>query len=173
MELDVNHNTNLSTLPNNDMENFAKELSENLEMKDLLIYTLPTDNGEFTNENLIKLEEKYNEIIKEFAKENNMDKIYLVMETNKNYNVVREYDAELDKITDWQLTHEELPPNCKEGLVLIKENKEYLIDKELTQNLCYKMKEYETNLLNEQQKYLKKMRNSGGLYYVKNIERRL
>lgn len=35
------------------------------------------------------------------------------------------------------------------------------------------MKEYETNLLNEQQKYLKKMRKNGELYYVKTVEWRL
>lgn len=77
---------------NNDVRKFTKELSKSLKVGDLLIYNLPIDNGKFTDENLVKLVEKYKEII----------------------------------------------------------------DKEKTQNVYYQMKEYETNSLNEQQKYLKK-----------------
>ena len=77
---------------NNDVRKFTEELSKSLKVGDLLIYNLPIDNGKFTDENLVKLVEKYKEII----------------------------------------------------------------DKEKTQNVYYQMKEYETNSLNEQQKYLKK-----------------
>lgn len=94
---------------NNDVRKFTEELSKSLEIDNLLIYNLPIDNGKFTDENLVKLEEKYKDII----------------------------------------------------------------DKEKPQNVYYQMKEYETNLLNEQQKYLKKMRKNGELYYVKTVERRL
>ncbi len=92
MELDVNHDMKANKVSNNDVRKFTKELSKSLKVGDLLIYNLPIDNGKFTDENLVKLVEKYKEII----------------------------------------------------------------DKEKTQNVYYQMKEYETNSLNEQQKYLKK-----------------
>ena len=92
MELDVNHDMKANKVSNNDVRKFTKELSKSLKVGDLLIYNLPIDNGKFTDENLVKLVEKYKEII----------------------------------------------------------------DKEKTQNVNYQMKEYETNSLNEQQKYLKK-----------------
>jgi len=92
VELDVNHDMKANKVSNNDVRKFTKELSKSLKVGDLLIYNLPIDNGKFTDENLVKLVEKYKEII----------------------------------------------------------------DKEKTQNVYYQMKEYETNSLNEQQKYLKK-----------------
>lgn len=92
MELDVNHDMKANKVSNNDVRKFTEELSKSLKVGDLLIYNLPIDNGKFTDENLVKLVEKYKEII----------------------------------------------------------------DKEKTQNVYYQMKEYETNSLNEQQKYLKK-----------------
>ena len=48
---------------NNDVRKFTKELSKSLKVGDLLIYNLPIDNGKFTDENLVKLVEKYKEII--------------------------------------------------------------------------------------------------------------
>ena len=173
MDLEMNQNHENSIFSNSETNQFMEELSENLEIGNLLIYNLPIDNGEFTNENLEKIKNYYNEIIQEFAKENNQNEIYSILKINKSYNIIRKYDADLDKITDFQVSTNEIPIDSKEGLILKKINNEFVIDKDMTQNIYYKMKEYETNLLNEQQRYLKKMRKNGELYYVKSVERRL
>ena len=124
MELELNNEVEKSAISNDSaISEFTKELSKTLEIEDLFSYRRPIDNGEFTDENLVKLEEEYKKIIKEFLN-------------------IKEFD-------------------------------EFLIDKEMTQEMYYKMKEYETKLLNEQEKYLKKIRKDGELYYVKKIERRL
>ena len=173
MDLQINQSHENSLLTNIDTKQFIEELSENLEIGNLIIYNLHIDNGEFTNENLEKIKNYYNEIVQEFAKENNQNEIYSILKINKSYNIIRKYDSDLGKITDMQISTAELPIDSKEGLILKKINNEFIIDKDMTQNIYYKMKEYETNLLNEQQKYLKKMRKNGELYYVRSVERRL
>ena len=154
---------------------FTQELSKKLEERDIFVYQRAIDNGEFTNENLEKLEEKYKQIITDFYSIQDIEdsKICEVLEIGKNYNVVREYDKELERIVDVQVSKEELPKDCKIGMILRKDEGEYAIDKDMTQEMYYKMKEYEPELINEQEKYLKKMRKNGELYYVKSIERRL
>ncbi|MCI8621537.1 MAG: hypothetical protein HFJ50_07550 [Clostridia bacterium] len=173
MELDIEHATKENSLFNNDVKKFTEELTESLETEELLIYNLPIDNGKFTNENLEKVEEKYKEILKEFAKTYDMKEIYTVLKAGKSNNIIREYNIEQDKIKDWQIETNKCPVNCKTGTILQKIDNKYIIDKEMTQDAYYQMKEYETNLLNEQQKNLNKIRKNGELYYVKSIERRL
>ena len=170
LELEESRISNDSTI-----SEFTKELSKALEVKDIFVYQKPIDNGKFTDENLIKIEEEYRKVIGSFfdIQELGNSKIYEVLKLGKSYNVVREYDNETKETIELQVSNEELPKECKEGMILSKVNDEYVIDKEMTQEMYYKMKEYETELLNEQQKYLKKMRKNGELYYVKSIERRL
>ena len=173
MKLDIEHATKENSLFNNDVKKFTEELTESLKTEELLIYNLPMDNGKFTNENLEKVEEKYKEIVKEFAETRGIKEIYTVLKVGKSNNIIREYNIEQDKMTDWQIETNKCPINCKVGTILQKVNDNYVIDKEITQSAYYKMKEYETNLLNEQQKNLNKIRKNGELYYVKSIERRL
>ena len=173
MELDIEHATKENSLFNNDVKKFTEELTESLETEELLIYNLPIDNGKFTNENLEKIKEKYKEILKEFAETYDMKEIYTVLKVGKSNNIIREYNVEQDKITEWQIETDKCPVNCKTGTILQKVNDNYIMDKEITQKAYYQMKEYETNLLNEQQKNLKKIRKNGELYYVKSVERRL
>lgn len=173
MDLDVNHDMKANVLSNNDVKKFTEELTKSLEIEDLLIYNLPIDNGKFTNENMEKINRKYEEVLKEFAKTNDNKEIYVVLKVGRSNNIVREYDLELDKVTDWQIEIDKCPVNCRAGTILQKIDDNYIIDKEKTQNVYYQMKEYETNMLNEQQRYLKKMRKNGELYYVKNIDRRM
>ena len=173
LELDIEHTTKASGLFNNDVKKFTEELTESLKTEELLVYNLPIDNGKFTNENLEKVEEKYKEILKEFAKTRGIKEIYTVLKAGKSNNIIREYNIDQDKMTDWQIETNKCPVNCKVGTILQKVNDNYVIDKEITQSAYYKMKEYETNLLNGQQKNLNKIRKNGELYYVKSVERRL
>ena len=176
MELELNNKVEKETVSNDSaISEFTKELSKTLEIEDLFSYRRPIDNGEFTDENLIKLEEEYKKTIKEFLniQEFEDSKIYEALDFGKNYDLIREYDKEREEIINLQIPKGRLPQNCKIGMLLHKENDKFLIDKEITQAMYYKMKEYETKLLNEQEKYLKKMRKDGELYYVKKIERRL
>ena len=175
MELELNNKIEEKDVSNDSIiSEFTQELSKALEVKDIIIYQKPSDNGKFTDENLIKIEEEYKKIINDFFNIQELDnnKIYEVLEIGKNYDVVREYDKETEKTVDIQLPKKELPEDCKVGMILHKED-DYIIDKDMTQEMYYKMKEYETELLNEQEKYFKKMRKSGELYYVKSVERRL
>lgn len=176
MELELNNEVEKGSISNDSaISEFTKELSKTLEIEDLFSYRRPIDNGEFTDENLMKLEEEYKKIVNEFfnIQEFGDSKIYEVLDFGKNYDLIREYDKETEKIINLQVPKGKLPKNCKIGMLLHKENDEFLIDKEMTQEMYYKMKEYETELLNEQQKYFKKMRKNGELYYVKSVERRL
>ena len=173
LELDIEHTTKASGLFNNDVKKFTEELTESLKTEELLVYNLPIDNGKFTNENLEKVEEKYKEILKEFAETRGIKEIYTVLKAGKSNNIIREYNIDQDKMTDWQIETNKCPVNCKVGTILQKVNDNYVIDKEITQSAYYKMKEYETNLLNGQQKNLNKIRKNGELYYVKSVERRL
>ena len=173
LELDIEHSTKASGLFDNEVKKFTEELTESLTTEELLIYNLPIDNGKFTNENLEKIKEKYKEILKEFAETYDMKEIYTVLKVGKSNNIIREYNVEQDKITEWQIETDKCPVNCKTGTILQKVNDNYIMDKEITQKAYYQMKEYETNLLNEQQKNLKKIRKNGELYYVKSVERRL
>ena len=170
LELEENDISN-----DNAISEFTKELSKALETKDIFVYQKPIDNGKFTDENLMKIEQEYKNTVNGFFDIQGLEdsKIYEVVKIGKSYNVVREYDKETEEITALQVSNEELPKECKEGMILKKEDDTYVVDKEMTQEMYYKMKEYETELLNEQQKYLKKMRKNGELYYVKNVERRL
>ncbi len=176
MKLELNTKLEENTLSNESIiSEFTKELSKSLEIKDIFIYKEPIDTGKFTDENLLKIDEEYKRKIKEFLNNQELEsgKIYEVIKLDKSYNVVREYNAKTDKIVDLQVSSDELPKDCKTGMLMQKENNKYVIDKEMTQEMYYKMKEYETELLNEQQKYFKKMRKNGELYYVKSVERRL
>lgn len=176
LELETDNELNEDIISNeNIISEFTQELSKKLEEKDIFVYQRPIDNGEFTNENLEKLEKKYKQIITDFYNIQDIENstICEVLEMGKNYDVVREYDKEMEKIVDMQVSKKELPKDCKIGMILRKEDDEYAIDKDMTQEMYYKMKEYETELTNEQEKYLKKMRKNGELYYVKNVERRL
>ena len=175
MELELNSKIEEHTVSNDSIiSEFTKELSKTLETKDIFVYKKPIDDGEFTDENLVKIEEEYRNTINSFInlQEEANNTIYEVIEIGKNYDLVREYNAKTEEIVDYQLSKGELPKECKKGMILHKEDG-YVIDKEMTQELYYKMKEYETKLFNEQEKYLKKMRKNGELYYVKNVERRL
>ena len=176
MNLELNNEVEKSAISNDSaISEFTKELSKTLEIEDVFSYRKPIDNGEFTDENLMKLEEEYKKAINEFinAQEFGDSKIYEVLDIGRNYDLIREYDKAREEIINLQIPKGKLPQNCKIGMLLHKENDEFLIDKEMTQEMYYKMKEYETKLLNEQEKYLKKMRKDGELYYVKKIERRL
>ena len=176
MDIELNNEVEKGTISNDSaISEFTKELSKTLEIEDLFSYRRPIDNGEFTDENLMKLEEEYKKIVNEFLdiQEFRDSKIYEVLDFGKNYDLIREYDKETEEIINLQVPKGTLPQNYKIGMLLHKENDEFLIDKEMTQEMYYKMKEYETKLLNEQEKYLKKMRKDGELYYVKKIERRL
>lgn len=173
MELDIGHTTKANRLLNNDVKKFTEKLTESLKTEELLRYNLPIDDGKFTNENLEKVEEKYKEILKEFAETNGMKEIYTVLKVGKSNNIIREYNIEQDKTTDWQIETNKCPINCKVGTILQKVNDNYIINEEITQSAYYQMKEYETNLLNEQQKSLNKIRKNGDLYYVKSVEREL
>ncbi len=170
MELNINNEVEEKTLSPTAVLEFTKELSQNVEIEDTLAYNLPTDDGKFTDENLIKINKTYNSIIKDFASTNDAN-IYEVIQLGKNYNIIREYDNENDRIRNLQISCDELPKGYKVGMFLQKTNDEYVLDKDLTKSVYYKMKEYETDLLNEQQKDLKKMRKNGELYYVKSVER--
>ena len=158
LELEINNKIKENTVSNDSIiSEFTKELSKTLEIKDMFIYQKPIDNGEFTDENLMKLEEEYKKVITKFLNIQELDdsKIYEVLKIGKSYNVVREYDSEGKETVDLQISNDELPADCKTGMLLRKENNKFVIDKEMTQEMYYKMKEYETKLLNEQEKYLK------------------
>ena len=176
--MDLDLETNLkNTVSNTTINNFTNELYNNLEMGEILSYTRPIDNGEFTNENRAKINKEYEQNIFNFLNNENTllkdTSIYEVYNIDNSNCFIKKYTKGEDTILNLSVSNTKLPKDLKVGMLLTKNNGEYTVNKDLTQELYYKMKELESSILNEQQKFLKSMRKNGELYYVKSINRRL
>lgn len=153
---------------------FTKELSDFLNNKN----GIGNDNLVGTKDILekYKLNRKYrtefnqekNKILDDFAaKLNDKDSLYYINSYNsmsKKYGVL-EYN-QYGKYKNLYISAEQLPSNVKEGLLIRKEEKNWVIDEEVSKAFSDKLTKAAENLSKTQENELEGYRREGGIYQV-------
>ena len=152
----------------NKTDEFIEELSEYLdeekEVKKMgIIEKLKSETG-VSNISEVKMLQKQNDIIKEYA---NGDNIYFISKRDDEKNNYIVFNFENDKKHTIRLTQEELPDNVEINCILRKENDKYILDEEGTKHVQDEIEKMTKEVLQEQNDELEKYRQEGHLYIVK------
>ena len=133
------------------------------------------DSIKFTRENEEKLWNKKEKLISESITENNIgnaeeNKLYEISYKNsKGYGVI-EFDENYSNRKSISVDNERLPQNVEKGMFFRKVNDNYVFDRVTTEKVYNEMKNYEKELMNEQNNTLKEMRKEGATYKVTYLE---
>lgn len=174
MKLDLGLKLANNILQSKEISNFIQELSNTLKDNNILVYK-DYDSTKFTRENEEKLWEKKEKLISESITENNIgnaeeDKLYEISYKNsKGYGVI-EFDENYSNRKSILVDNEKLPQNVEKGMFFRKVDDNYVFDKVTTEKVYNEMKNYEKELINEQNNTLKEMRKEGATYKVTYLE---
>ena len=174
MKLDLGLKLANNILQNKEISNFIQELSNTLKDNNVLAYK-DYDSTKFTRENEEKLWDKKEKLISQSITENNIgnaeeDKLYEISYKNsKGYGVI-EFDENYSNRKSILVDNEKLPQNVEKGMFFRKVDDDYVFDKVTTEKVYNEMKNYEKELINEQNNTLKEMRKERATYKVTYLE---
>ena len=174
MKLDLGLKLANNVLQSKEISNFIQELSNTLKDNNVLAYK-DYDSIKFTRENEEKLWNKKEKLISESITENNIgkaeeNKLYEISYKNsKGYGVI-EFDENYSNRKSISVDNERLPQNVEKGMFFRKVNDNYVFDRVTTEKVYNEMKNYEKELMNEQNNTLKEMRKEGATYKVTYLE---
>ncbi len=165
MNLDI---FNIFNKRENDVNNFMDELSNYLEKSnDIGIIERKKQETGVSNISEIKMLQRQNEIIKNYA---NGDNLFFISKKDEEKNNYIVFEFEDDKKHTIRLTEEELPQNIVINGIYRKNEENYVLDQNATETIQDKIQNMIEDVLVEQNDELAQYRQEGHLYLVREDE---